>query len=122
MASLVQQPLGVDENALRSFVSLVLVPSRPAYFILIKSSTRRNWVLVRIDSKTGALNFSFTKGKDIFQTDVGAAEGRGCCGGEAMGKCRSPCTWGANSHARPCTQPTPCRRKRWTTSESGGAR
>lgn len=37
---------------------------------------RRNWSLVRVAQHTGALQFSFTKGRDVFETQVRWAGGR----------------------------------------------
>lgn len=64
--------MGIPE--LSSSVSLVYASGRPSYHVLIKSSSRRNWILVGISPRTGELRFSFTKHKDIFNSEAEALE------------------------------------------------
>ncbi|GAX77587.1 hypothetical protein CEUSTIGMA_g5031.t1 [Chlamydomonas eustigma] len=55
-----------------SSISVVLSSAKQIYHVIIKSCVRRNFVLVKVDPKRGALKFTFTKGKDIFETEAEA--------------------------------------------------
>lgn len=42
--------------------------AHPCLLYTPTTACRRNWVLVGITRRTGALKFTFTKGKDVFDT------------------------------------------------------
>jgi len=64
----------MEASALSSSVSLVQAVGTNKFYIIIKSSLRRNVEVVRIDRFSGALKFSFTVGRDIFPTEAAALD------------------------------------------------